>query len=76
MTESPAARQNASEIWRRARWFLRAGPADYLLAMSVASAKLPVIGKSLEPLGAVTAMGIWGYQHVPEFFGSGSRVAT
>ena len=41
--------------------------------MSVASAKLPVIGKSLEPLGAVTAMGIWGYRHVPEFFGSGSR---
>jgi acetyl esterase/lipase len=73
MTETPAARQNASEIWRRARWFLRAGPTDYLLAMSVASAKLPVIGKSLEPLGAVTAMGIWGYKHVPDFFGSGPR---
>lgn len=41
--------------------------------MSVASAKLPVIGKSLEPLGAATAMGIWGYKQVPDFFGSGAR---
>ncbi len=36
--------------------------------MSVASAQLPLIGKRLEPLGAVTAMGIWGYRHVPDFF--------
>ena len=39
--------------------------------MSVASASLPVIGKRLEPLGAATAMGIWGYRHVPGF-----RVST
>ena len=38
------------------------GPTDYLLAMSVASASLPVIGKHLEPLGAATAMSIWGYR--------------
>jgi len=36
--------------------------------MSVASASLPIIGKHLEPLGAATAMGIWGYKHVPDFF--------
>ena len=32
------------------RWLLRAGPADYMLALSVAGASLPVVGKRLEPL--------------------------
>jgi acetyl esterase/lipase len=44
-----------------------------MLAMSVASASLPVIGKHLEPLGAVTAMGVWGYRHLPEFLGATAR---
>src|SRR5215207_6014337 len=57
----------------RARWLLRAGPADYMLAMSVASASLPVIGKHLEPLGGMTAMGIWGYRHMPDFLGATAR---
>jgi acetyl esterase/lipase len=60
-------------MWKRARWFLRAGPTDYLLAMSVASASLPIIGKRLEPLGAATAMGIWGYRHAPDFFARTAR---
>lgn len=46
---------------------LHAGPSDYLLAMSSASASLPVIGKHLEPLGGATAMGIWGYRQLPHF---------
>ncbi len=41
--------------------------------MSVASASLPIIGKRLEPLGAATAMGIWGYKHVPDFFSHSAR---
>jgi acetyl esterase/lipase len=41
--------------------------------MSVASASLPVIGKRLEPLGAATAIGIWGYRHVPDFFATTAR---
>ena len=73
MTERPDTRYPAPELWRRARWFLRAGPSDYLLAMSVASASLPVIGKHLEPLGAATAMGIWGYRHAPDFFAATAR---
>ena len=60
-------------MWTRARWLLRAGPADYMLAMSVASASLPVIGKHLEPLGGVAAMGIWGYRHMPEFLGATAK---
>ena len=60
-------------MWTRARWLLKAGPADYMLAMSVASASLPIVGKHLEPLGAATAMGIWGYRHMPVFLGATAR---
>ena len=73
MTVRPDARHSAPSLRKRARWFLRAGPSDYLLAMSVASASLPIIGKRLEPLGAATAMGIWGYRHVPDFFAGTAR---
>ncbi|BBX75351.1 alpha/beta hydrolase [Mycobacterium shinjukuense] len=45
---------------------LRARPADCLLALSVAGASLPVVGKHLEPLGAVTAIGAWGARLAPE----------
>jgi acetyl esterase/lipase len=48
------------------RWLLRARPGDYALALSVTGASLPVVGKHLEPLGGVTAMGIWGARLAPE----------
>ncbi len=48
-------------------------PDDVLLAASVSAARLPVVGPYLRPLGAVTAMGIWGYRHLPEFLGSMAR---
>jgi acetyl esterase/lipase len=48
------------------RWLLRAGPADYILALSEAGASLPVVGKHLEPLGGMTAMGVWGARHAPQ----------
>lgn len=60
-------------MWTRARWLLNAGPSDYMLAMSVASASLPIIGKHLEPLGAATAMSVWGYRHLPDFLGATVR---
>ena len=47
------------------KWLLRARPADYALAMSVAGASLPVVGKHLEPLGTMTAMSVWGARHAP-----------
>jgi acetyl esterase/lipase len=73
MTVRPDGRFSAPALRKRARWFFRAGPTDYLLAMSVASASLPIIGKRLEPLGAATAMGIWGYKHVPDLFSKSAR---
>lgn len=51
-----------------AKWLLRARPGDYALALSVASASLPVVGKHLEPLGGLTAMGIWGARHTNDLF--------
>jgi len=60
-------------MWTRARWLLNAGPSDYMLAMSVASASLPVIGKHLEPLGALTAASVWGARHLPDFLGATAK---
>ncbi len=52
------------------KWLLRAGPTDYALALSAAGASLPVVGKHLEPLGTMTAMGAWGARHAPAFVSS------
>lgn len=41
------------------KWLLRARPADYALAVSLAGASLPVAGRHLEPLAGLTAMGMW-----------------
>jgi acetyl esterase/lipase len=57
----------------RAMWFLRARPVDYMLAMSEFYATLPLVGRHLEPLGAITAMGAWGYRHAPDFVSSAIR---
>lgn len=57
----------------RARWLMRAGPADYLLAMSAASASVPVLGRHLEPLGSAAAMSIWGVRHLPDFVGAAAK---
>jgi acetyl esterase/lipase len=70
MAESP---DSGPSLWARAQWLLRASPADHVLAMSVASASLPIIGKRLEPLGALAAMGVWGYRHLPELLGATAR---
>ena len=65
MTARPDTRYPGPTWTTRARWMMKAGPADYLLAASVAATSLPVIGKRLEPLGGMTAMSIWGMRHAP-----------
>jgi len=54
-------------------WFFRARPVDYMLAMSEFYATLPLVGRHLEPLGAITAMGAWGYRHAPDFVSTAVR---
>jgi acetyl esterase/lipase len=73
MTVRPDTRYPGPTLRSRARWLLRARPADYMLAMSVATTSLPLIGKYLEPLGGVTAMSIWGARMLPEFVGASAR---
>ncbi|BBX67195.1 alpha/beta hydrolase [Mycolicibacterium psychrotolerans] len=70
MTERPDIRYPGPTLTTRLQWLLKAGPGDYMLAASVATASLPVIGKHLEPLGALTAAGIWGARHAPDFLNS------
>ncbi|TDH56791.1 alpha/beta hydrolase [Mycobacterium eburneum] len=67
MTAPAQTRYPGPTLAARARWLLRARPADYMLAVSVASASLPVVGKHLEPLAGATAMGVWGARHLPTF---------
>jgi acetyl esterase/lipase len=55
------------------KWLLRARPADYMLALSVAGASLPVVGKRLEPLGTLTAVGIWGVKNAPDFMSAATK---
>jgi acetyl esterase/lipase len=57
----------------RAKWLLRARPGDYMLALSDAMASLPMVGRHLEPLGGVTAMGLWGYRMAPEFLSASAK---
>ncbi|WP_102141416.1 alpha/beta hydrolase [Mycobacterium hubeiense] len=73
MTARPETRYPGPTMATRMRWLLKARPADYLLAMTVASASIPVIGKQLEPLGAATAMGVWGYRHMPDFLAATAK---
>ncbi|MEU0497320.1 alpha/beta hydrolase [Mycobacterium sp. NPDC006124] len=70
MTARPDTRYPGPTLTTRMRWLMKAGPADYLLAMSVAATSLPVIGRHLEPLGGATAMSIWGVRHTPDFVGA------
>lgn len=55
------------------RWLLRARPADYMLALSVAGGSLPVVGKHLKPLGGVTAIGVWGARHASDFLSATAK---
>src|ERR1700756_3457307 len=57
----------------QARWLLRGRPGDYMLALSDAMASLPVVGRHLEPLGGVTAMGVWGYRLAPGFLSASAK---
>ena len=70
MTARP---ESGPSLASRAQWLLKAKPADHMLALSVASASLPIIGKHLEPVGAMAAMGVWGFRHMPDFFASSAK---
>lgn len=49
------------------KWLFRARFNDYLVAAGTAASVLPIVGRYLEPLGGITAMGLWGARYVPDF---------
>jgi len=67
------SRQPGPRLQAQAKWFVRARPLDYMLAMTDAYASLPLVGRHLEPLGGLTAMGVWGYRHAPKFMSAAIR---
>ncbi|GJF13654.1 esterase [Mycolicibacterium cyprinidarum] len=73
MTDRPDVQCPEPSLAARLQWLLRASPADRMLALSIASASLPMVGKHLEPLGKLTAAAIWGSRHAPEFLGGAAR---
>ncbi|MGV9802244.1 alpha/beta hydrolase fold domain-containing protein [Mycobacterium sp. NPDC003449] len=73
MTARPDSRYPAPTLAGCARWLLHTKPTDQMLALSVASASLPVVGKHLEPLGAMAAMGVWGWRHLPDFVAASAK---
>ena len=73
MTERPATRFRRTDhdfsgevVAAGPPWRLHAGASD-------AMASLPVVGRHLEPLGGVTAMGVWGYRHGAGFVSASAK---
>jgi acetyl esterase/lipase len=56
--------QTARTVRSYARWAARAKPGDYLIALSAASASVPVIGRHLELIGGFAALGVGGRRYV------------
>ena len=47
-----------------ARWMAKAKPGDYVIALSAASASVPLVGRHLEVLGGFAALGVGGRRYV------------
>src|SRR6188472_2909479 len=47
------------------RWMTRAKPGDYLIALSAVSASIPVIGRRIQPISGMAALGVCGRTYLP-----------
>jgi len=63
MCESQGA-QAARTVRSYARWAAKAKPGDYVIALSAASASVPLVGRHLEILGGFAALGVGGRRYV------------
>src|SRR5262245_27784096 len=70
---SDAPKRIGHSVYTRASWLMRAKPDDYLIAAGAASSHLPVIGRHLEPVGGLTALGIWAARYLPDMMASAKR---
>ena len=53
-----------------ANWLVHARLEDYLVAAGAVTSSLPVIGRYLEPVGGMAALGLWGARYLPDFMSS------
>ncbi len=56
--------QTARTVRSYAHWVATAKPGDYVIALSAASASVPVVGRHLEVLGGFAALGVGGRRYV------------
>lgn len=56
--------QAARTVHSCVRRVIRAKPRDYVIALSTASASVPVLGRHLEPIGGFAALGIGGRRYL------------
>ena len=47
------------------RWAARAQPGDYVIALSAASSSMPVIGRHIQPISGMAALGVGGRNYLP-----------
>src|SRR6476620_8918469 len=47
------------------RWVRRAKPGDYVIALCAASTATPVIGRHLQPISGMAALGVGGKTYLP-----------
>ena len=63
------SRVEAGQVARTARsylrWVARAKPGDYVIALSAAAASTPVIGRHVQAIAGMTALGVGGNKYVP-----------
>src|SRR3984893_3152805 len=56
--------QLARAVGPYTRWVANAKPGDYVIALSGASASVPLVGRHLEVLGGFAALGVGGRRYV------------
>jgi acetyl esterase/lipase len=64
------SRQISRKMRAQANWLVHARLEDYVVAAGAVSSSLPVIGRYLEPVGGMAALGAWGARYLPDFMSS------
>ena len=59
------AGQAARTVRSYLRWVTRAKPGDYVIALSAVSASTPVIGRHIQPISGMAALGVCGKTYLP-----------
>jgi acetyl esterase/lipase len=65
--------QSHLRMRRRVGWLLHARPMDLIVALGDTYASIPLVGRHLEPVGALVAVGALGYRHAPEMMSAAWR---